>query len=53
MDLLAPGASVPRVHGKAVAQSPVLLTNVRPLGVAPFTITADAAAGPVFATTIV
>ena len=45
-----PEASVPRLQGNAVVQSPVFETNVRPAGVESVIVTACAAAGPAFAT---
>jgi hypothetical protein len=44
--LLAPGASVPRVQGNAVVQSPVLETKVNPAGVGSVTLTLVALLGP-------
>ena len=50
---VAPGGSVPRLHGKAVVQSPAFATNVRPAGVASLTTTPTASDGPVLVTVIV
>ena len=45
-----PEANVPRLHGKAVVQSPVFETNVSPGGAGSSTVTACAVAGPAFVT---
>ena len=49
----APGGSVPRAHGKAVAQAPAFETNVRPGGVGSVSVTPAASDGPAFVTVIV
>ena len=50
---VAAGGSVPRVHGKAVVQSPAFETNVRPGGVGSVSVTPVASDGPAFVTVIV
>src|SRR5688500_4431836 len=52
MDRVSPDASVPRGHGKAFVQSPVLETNTSPGGVGKATSTPSAGSGPLFVTTI-
>jgi hypothetical protein len=47
------GATVPKPHGKAVRQSPVLETKFKPAGVGSLTITFAALDGPSFLTVIV
>lgn len=44
---------LPRLHGKAVTQAPVLLTKVMPLGVMSVTTTSAALLGPRFRTVMV
>ena len=50
---VAPGGNVPRLHGKAVVQSPAFETNVRPGGVGSASVTPVASDGPAFVTVIV
>src|SRR5262245_10961429 len=53
MVAMAPGASVPRVHGNAVRQAPVFEVNVNPDGVESSTTTPTAVEGPTLTTTVV
>ena len=46
-------AAMPRLHGKAVVQSPPFETNVRPGGVGSVSVTLVASDGPAFVTAIV
>jgi hypothetical protein len=48
-----PGATVPSAHGNAVVQSPLVLTNVRPVGVGSDTETPVALDGPLFVSVMV
>src|SRR5262249_30077018 len=48
-----PGSSVPKAHGKAVVQSPVVEMKVSPEGVGSFTETSTAEDGPALGTTSV
>ncbi len=50
---VAPGGTVPRAQGKAVVQSPAVLTKVRPAGVGSLTTTFAALDGPALLTWIV
>jgi hypothetical protein len=52
MDRVSPDASVPRAHGKAVVQSPVLFSNTSPGGVGNATWTPRAGSGPLLVTII-
>jgi hypothetical protein len=50
---IALGGNVPRLHGKAVVQSPAFDTKVRPGGVGSVSVTPAASDGPAFVTVIV
>jgi hypothetical protein len=50
---VAAGGNVPRLHGKAVVQSPAFDTKVRPGGVGSVSVTPAASDGPAFVTVIV
>src|SRR5262249_22307973 len=53
MVAMAPGASVPRVHGNAVVHAPVFEVNVSPVRVGSSTTTPAAVDGPTLLTTVV
>ncbi len=53
MTPVAPAATVPRLHGYAVVQSPEFETNVSPLGVTFATETRAASEGPLLVTVTV
>ena len=50
---VAPAGTTPSAQGKAVVQSPVFDTHVRPAGVGSLTTTPAASDGPVLVTVIV